>query len=190
MVLKVRLALRSMSGLCSSSNLPSKPASGGADGQGMQDLTYPMSHSAAAAGRPSDRSASRLKMESPARLPRHVRTRKARRVLIVEDDDEQRSALKEQLSMVGYKVTVALDDASMAWSLQFCQFDAVIVDLDTPDSLLLEVLAEVHECDPLRSLMIISGGNEHQQRVARSIGAHVVEGTSESVDALGRLLLG
>jgi DNA-binding response OmpR family regulator len=109
---------------------------------------------------------------------------------LVEDDDEQRFALKEQLSQAGYKVTVALDDASMAWSLQFCHYDAVVVDLGTPDSLLLEVLAEVHERDPLRSLMIISGGNEHQQRVARSIGAHLVEGTSESVDALGRLLLG
>ena len=108
-------------------------------------------------------------MESPAPPKRQLQARKARRVLPVEEDEEQRFALKARLVQLGFQVTVALDDVSMAWSLEFCHYDAMVVDLGPPESLKLEVLTEFARTSKLPSTVILTGGDECLQNLALTL---------------------
>ena len=128
------------------------------------------------------------------RTRRRLPTPKPRRVLLVEADDEQRFALKAQLSRSGFQVTVALDDVSAAWSLEYCHHDAVILDLGAPGSRMIEFLTEVGQSKALPSVVILTGGDEQQQNLALTLGADLVLQKPCTVDelslALDRLLVG
>lgn len=132
---------------------------------------------------PSTKSA-RSPLKSPTRSRRQLQAPKARRVLLVEEDQEQRFALKEQLARAGYQVTVALDDVSAAWSLSFCHFDAVVLDLGAPDSEMLAVLTEVGQSRLLPSVVIFTGGDDEQQNLALALGADLVLQKPCSVDSV------
>ncbi len=108
----------------------------------------------------------------------------------MEEDEDRRFALRAQLARAGFKVTVALDDVSAAWSLQYCQYDAVIANLGSSNGDVFTVLQEENEREALPSVVILTGGDEYQQTVARTMGAYVVGQTSCSLDALDRLLVG
>ena len=96
----------------------------------MEHLIYP--NAASAQSDSPLHSAPRSKSELPAGSNAQVRNRSGRRVLLVEEDQERRSAYKARLTQAGFKVTVALDDVSMAWGLQHCQYAVSYTHLTLP----------------------------------------------------------
>lgn len=137
---------------------------------------------------PRSTSPSPFFVKSPARLRRQLQAHRGRRVLLVEENEAQRAALKAELIQSGFQVTVALDDVSAAWSLEFCHYDAVILDLGAPDSQMLEVLTEVGQSKMLPSVMILTGGDESQGNAALTLGVDLVLQKPCTVDDLSNAL--
>ena len=114
------------------------------------------------------------------------------RILLVEDDHDLRSALKERLIHDGCDVTEAADGVSARWSLLSCQYDGVILDLSLPSSSGVEVMRDVSRSKSLPPILVLTGGEAEDRDEARKAGATFVlkkpSPYSLLADTLDRLL--
>ena len=109
----------------------------------------------------------------PTSEPRKRSTRRSR-ILLVEDDEGLRFALKARLLHQGFHVELASDGVVARCSLLSCHYDAVVLDLGLPKSHGLDVLTDVSERKTLPPVIVLTGGDEHEQGLARTLGANVV----------------
>ncbi len=105
---------------------------------------------------------------------RRAQTRRRARVLLAEDDAELRHALKARLFHHGFDVTAVFDGVSARWSLLSCRYDAVVLDLGLPKSHGLDVMTEVGCRKKLPPIVVLTGGDEHEQDLAMTFGASLV----------------
>ncbi|QDV04823.1 Transcriptional regulatory protein QseB [Planctomycetes bacterium Poly30] len=114
------------------------------------------------------------------------------RVLLVEDDQHLRHALKERLTHDGCDVSEAADGVAARWSLLSCRYDAVIMDLTLPNTSGVDVMKEVSRNKTLPPILVLTGGEADERDRARAMGATFVlkkpSPYAEIADALDRLL--
>lgn len=82
-------------------------------------------------------------------------TDKLRRILIVEDDDDARTALKLMLKLSGYDVLEALDGREAVESVMRNRPDLVLMDLSLPCVDGLQATREIRQQPEFQTLPII-----------------------------------
>lgn len=117
-------------------------------------------------------SASRMAQTPQSR--RRIQSGRRSRILLVEDEEDLRFALKARLTHQGFDVAVALDGVAARCSLLSCHYDAVVLDLGLPKSHGLDVLTDVGERKKLPPVIVLTGGDEHEQGLALTLGAALV----------------
>ncbi len=115
-------------------------------------------------------------------------TRSRTRLLLVEDDEPLRFALKARLHHRGFNVTEATDGVVARCSLLCCHYDAVILDLDLPKSHGLDVLTDVGARKDLPPIVVLTGGDEYERGLALTLGARLVLRKPCSFDVLAAAL--
>lgn len=91
-------------------------------------------------------------------------------ILVVEDDADLRSVLKEQLVNSGHAVVEAQNGAVALAMIAARSFDLVITDIDMPMKNGLELLAEVRRTHPKLPVVVMTGGN-HNENLILAAGA-------------------
>ena len=96
-------------------------------------------------------------------------------ILLVEDDDELRSLLKELLTSSGYEVLETSNGTRACEVYQRDRFDLVITDVVMPDIDGLEVIMELQRLDKNVGIIAISGAGQDKGkdylRIAKKLGA-------------------
>ena len=131
--------------------------------------------------------------EAPAAPPpRFMHGTSRARILLVEDDQDLRHALKERLTHDGCDVTEAADGVAARWSLLSCRYDAVILDLSLPNSSGVDVMKDVSRSKTLPPILVLTGGEAEDRDHARAMGATFVlkkpSPYAQVADALDRLM--
>ncbi len=80
------------------------------------------------------------------------------RILIVDDDDLVRDALRLMLSREGHDVTEAADGSKAIALHEHCPFPLVITDLIMPNVEGIETIFEIRKISPDTTIVAISGG--------------------------------
>lgn len=119
------------------------------------------------------------------------------RILIIDDDELVRAALRLMLGREGHDVTEAVDGRKGIAQQRQCPFDLVVVDLIMPDKEGIETILELRKLAPNLAIVAISGGAriepEELLKLARCCGANVTFSKPvdrrEFVDEVSRLLL-
>ncbi len=94
-------------------------------------------------------------------------------VLVIEDDDGAREALREYLTAAGYRVRLARDGGEALAAIAASESDAVLLDLVIPEPDGFEVLRRVRERDPRVPVIVMSGLSEAEDVVrAMKLGAN------------------
>lgn len=97
------------------------------------------------------------------------------RILIVDDEAEIRSLMKEILEGNGYEVDEAPDGNEAVRSMAAARADLVITDMLMPDKEGLETMREIRSSHPDVKIIAISGGGligpESYLTLAKSLGA-------------------
>lgn len=100
-----------------------------------------------------------------------------KKVLIIEDDADQRAMLREALERAGFDVADAADgDAGLALQRR-SPADVVITDILMPDKEGIETIMELRRLYPPTKIIAITGyGSRHREAdylwVAREVGAN------------------
>ena len=96
-------------------------------------------------------------------------------ILLVEDDDQLRSMLKELLTRSGHEVSEAPDGRRVCEMHQQQHFDLVITDLVMPDIDGLAVIMELRLIDQNLRIIAMSGQRQGRAkeylRIAQKLGA-------------------
>lgn len=98
-------------------------------------------------------------------------TKRLARILLVEDDPDLRKALEIRLRRQGCLVWSTSDGISARWNLLTRRFDAVLLDLGLPNRGGLDVLVDVAKQGSLPPVLVLTGAGEHDQALARTLGA-------------------
>ena len=80
------------------------------------------------------------------------------RILIIDDEDELRSMLRQMLEQAGYEVTEAVNGAE---GIQFSEqntHDLIITDIIMPEKEGVETIIALRRADPDLPIIAISGG--------------------------------
>jgi two-component system KDP operon response regulator KdpE len=85
-------------------------------------------------------------------------------VLLVEDDDETRSALVRELTGHGYRVDAAADGASALQHWEARRPDVVLLDLGLPDIDGLDIVRRIRR-EAATPIVILSGRYEEREKV-------------------------
>ncbi|MCC7201030.1 MAG: response regulator [Gammaproteobacteria bacterium] len=93
------------------------------------------------------------------------------RVLVVDDDAELRSLLREYLSDVGFKVELAGDGVEMRQVMARAMPDAVVLDLMLPGTDGLALTREIRASSAVPILMLSARGEEIDRVVGLEMGA-------------------
>ncbi len=97
------------------------------------------------------------------------------RILIIDDDEQIRSLIREVMERDGHEVIEAPDGATGTRSFREITPDLVITDIIMPDKDGLETIAEIRELDPKVRIVAISGGGRQVDRdylpAAKAFGA-------------------
>lgn len=109
-----------------------------------------------------------------AELERAEGTRPLVRVLLVEDDPELREALQLRLRAMGCSVSSVCDGVTARWSLLTLRFDAVVLDLGLPSKSGFDVMVDVAAENCLPPVLVLTGADEEDQELARTLGAQHV----------------
>ncbi|RMG85979.1 MAG: response regulator [Candidatus Dadabacteria bacterium] len=80
------------------------------------------------------------------------------KILVVEDEDEVRSMLREVLTRAGYVVLEAVDGEEGLQAFREHRPDVLITDLLMPVRGGLSLIVEVRQIDPRARILAISGG--------------------------------
>jgi DNA-binding response OmpR family regulator len=98
-------------------------------------------------------------------------------ILLVEDDDELRTMLKDLLTRSGYDVSQAPDGTRVCDLHQQHRFDLVITDVVMPDIDGLAVIMELRRIDQNVRIIAMSGERqgraEDYLRIAQKLGAQL-----------------
>lgn len=95
-----------------------------------------------------------------------------RSILIVEDDEFFREALKDSLSRHGFKVSVAADGKSARLILNLSSFDLILSDIQMPHMTGVELLAWVKENKPSVPVVLMTGFSQIvETKKAHELGA-------------------
>lgn len=97
---------------------------------------------------------------------------RGRRILIVDDNDEIRALMAVLLAGEGYVVGEACDGEEALRRIDAEPFDVVVTDHQMPGLNGLEVMAQVHEQDNHRPVIIVSGLETDLSRRAVELGAY------------------
>jgi DNA-binding response OmpR family regulator len=100
------------------------------------------------------------------------------RILIVDDEESVRSALRVLLMSEGYSVLEAADGLIATKLLHEQTIDLAIVDLLMPEQDGLETILQMHRLWPQVKIIAISGGGRyglmHLLQVAKTFGANQI----------------
>jgi DNA-binding NtrC family response regulator len=78
-------------------------------------------------------------------------------ILIVDDDEELRGAIRAYLETKGYLVREAGNGQACLWELEANLPDVVVMDYELPDTNATQLLREVHSIDPSLPVIVITG---------------------------------
>jgi two-component system response regulator AtoC len=97
-------------------------------------------------------------------------------IVLVEDQPDQRQALKMALQMEGYAVRVARNGHEALALMAERPSRVVITDIFMPDMDGLELIAQIREQFPETKIISVSGGARHSQvdylESSRLLGVH------------------
>jgi DNA-binding response OmpR family regulator len=101
-----------------------------------------------------------------------------RRILLIDDDDELRSALRRTLERAGYEVVAAADGEAGMRALADTTVDLVLTDIFMPNMEGIETIRALRRHHPEVPIIAMSGGTgfraEDYLDVASSFGAIAV----------------
>ena len=93
-------------------------------------------------------------------------TRRATRVLVVDDDPDLCQSLRDVLGERGYRVCLAHDQSAAADQLRDTAFRVVLIDMKLPHGNGAEVYRLVREANPQARTVVVTGfRGEMEQRV-------------------------
>jgi DNA-binding NtrC family response regulator len=96
-----------------------------------------------------------------------------KRILIIEDDDEMRSLLKDFIEEEGYEADSVEKGTYAIRKLMTDSFDLIITDIRMPGYSGLEILPELKRLQPRIPIIVITAfGSEEVYRKALSRGAN------------------
>lgn len=107
------------------------------------------------------------------------------RILVVDDDEADRSILSAMLSREGHIVDLATDGEQAVELCRRVPFDVVMTDLQMPGVHGLELITRLRDLEPRPSIVAVSGTGEPQLDVAQMVGAD--EALAKPVDPWGLL---
>ncbi|MFQ5549668.1 MAG: HD domain-containing phosphohydrolase [Gemmatimonadales bacterium] len=94
------------------------------------------------------------------------------RVLVVDDDDQMRSALEKSLTKLGYAVTTAANGQAATKVLGIQMFELALFDVRMPGISGIELVSVALETDPELAIVMLSGINDaHTAAVCMQRGA-------------------
>ena len=94
------------------------------------------------------------------------------RILIMEDDESIRLALRRALDQAGYEVSEAANGVEGAAIYRQTPQDLIITDLLMPDQDGVEALLDLKHYLPNVKIIVISGNAQEFLPIARDLGAH------------------
>lgn len=83
------------------------------------------------------------------------------RILIIEDDDQNRALLKEALERAGHQVVTAREGAQGIHRISQTPVDLVITDILMPGKEGLETIQILRQENPRQKILAYSGGGSH-----------------------------
>ena len=89
----------------------------------------------------------------------------SKRLLVVEDDPDQASAVRDRLELYGYAVTCAPDGRTAMEILQTESFDGVLLDMNLPHVPGIEVLAATRHALPHMPVVVMSASSTRLRAV-------------------------
>jgi len=92
-------------------------------------------------------------------------------ILIVEDDENLRSLLRELIFMANYNILEAANGQVALEIIADQQVDLIITDIDMPIKNGLELLAEIRQSGKTMPIVILTGGN-YNEKVILAAGAN------------------
>ncbi|MBU0753827.1 MAG: response regulator [Planctomycetes bacterium] len=100
------------------------------------------------------------------------------RILIIEDDDQVRSMLRDRLENEGFEIEEAVQGGEGLSLIGKKSFDLVITDIVMPEVEGIEVIETLKTTNPHLKIIAISGGGrigpEIYLKIAKSLGANKV----------------
>ena len=79
------------------------------------------------------------------------------KILVVDDDENQRITLEEILTLMGYPTTIAGTGAEAVAAADRDVFSLALIDLKLPDMDGIEVMARIKEISPLTAVIVLTG---------------------------------
>lgn len=111
------------------------------------------------------------------------------KVLIVDDEEELRMILSEQLQQHGLEVLEAANGLEGLWQLKHENPDVIVLDLTMPRLGGLEALKRMHTFDPKMRVIVLTGTEDPvQHQRARSLGATEVYTKPYDLEQLARII--
>ena len=95
-------------------------------------------------------------------------------VLVVDDEEEIRTVLREVLEWAGHQVTEARTGAEGLQRYREAPVDVVITDILMPEISGLELIKALRESFPTAKIVAISGSGAQMLDMATQLGAHRV----------------
>ena len=96
----------------------------------------------------------------------------APRILIVEDDEEMRSLLKEFLEEEGFEMEYAHNGFDALREIAGKPFDLIVTDVEMPGLTGLDILPEMKKLRPAASIIVMTSfANEEVYRRSQELGA-------------------
>jgi len=96
-------------------------------------------------------------------------------ILVVEDNDDLRTIIKDILEGEGHAVQTACDGSEVADIMAGTQFDLILTDILMPEKEGIQTILEVRHAQPDLKIIGMSGGGqggaEHYLEMAREFGA-------------------
>ena len=113
------------------------------------------------------------------------------KVLIVDDEQELREILSEQLRHHGLEILEASNGLEGLWQVKHEHPDVIVLDLTMPRLGGLEALKRIHTFDPKITVIVLTASEDPLQlQEARRLGASEVFTKPYDLDQLARRIAG
>jgi CheY-like chemotaxis protein len=111
------------------------------------------------------------------------------KVLIVDDEEELRMILSEQLRHHGLEILEAANGLESLWQVKHERPDVIVLDLTMPRLDGIEALKRIHRFDPKIKVIVLTGSEDPvQHQRARSFGASEVFTKPYDLEQLARMI--